>query len=88
MSWPSRTDYIERGASIPSWAGGPSNSDLPPSEGPRACFDCGCSEDDHNFGIHFRAYHERLIAEGEATRDRDPNPCLNCGACGRDGDGE
>ena len=55
---------------------------------PLICFDCGCDEYDHNFGIHFRAYHERLIAEGEATRDRDPNPCLNCGSCGRNGDGE
>ena len=48
----------------------------------------GCREDEHVFGDAFRAYHEQLISEGEATRDLDPNPCLNCGSCGRDGDGE
>lgn len=84
MSWPTRTDYIERGASVPSWAGGPTNSDLPESEGPRACFDCECSLDDHRFG---EAY-QRLVAEDNGARRDGPNPCLDCGGCGRNGDGE
>ena len=42
MTWPTRDDYILRGAAVPSRAGGSLNPDLPPVEdgGPLHCPEC------------------------------------------------